>query len=248
MEEIDLKEIFRVVWEQKATVILLVAIFMVIGFIYSSFILVPVYTATTKLLLIQTAGQEDGKAITSSDVTLSNNLLETYKNLLKSNDLVIRPVIANLGLDDSEGSIIKSISITSQTNTQIINLSVKNTNPEKAAQIANEIAKVFIEVEKDLYQLDNVHITDYAEVPTGPSNVNHARDIIIFGAIGFVLAIVYIFIVFMLDNSVKSQEDVEKNIKVPVLANIPIYETEENVGAKGKKKKTQKKSKGGNRK
>ena len=244
MEEIDLKELIGIFWDKKSTIILLVAISMVLGFIYTSFILVPKYSSTTTLLLAQASGKEDGGSITTTDITLNSKLISTYSKLATSTG-VVRKVIENLGIDDSEESIKSSVSVTAEEGTDIIKITVTNTDPEKAAQIANETANVFIERVKELYKIDNIHTVDPAEVKTTPSNVNHTKDIIIFGAIGFVLAAGYIFVVLMLDNSIKTQEDIEKSMHIPVLANIPVY-NEEGVKTKTTVKK-RKKTKGGKR-
>ena len=244
MEEIDLKELIGIFWDKKSTIILLVAIFMVLGFIYTSFILVPKYSSTTTLLLAQSSSKEDGGSITTTDITLNSKLISTYSKLATSTG-VVRKVIENLGIDDTEESVKSSVAVTAEEGTDIIKITVTNTDPEKAAQIANETANVFIERVKELYKIDNIHTVDPAEVKTTPSNVNHTKDIIIFGAIGFVLAAGYVFVVFMLDNSIKTQEDIEKSMHIPVLANIPVY-NEEGVKTKTTVKK-RKKVKGGKR-
>ena len=245
MEEIDLKEIFRVFWEKKLTIILLVAIFMVLGFIYSAFIKVPMYTSVTTLLLAQSStNSEETSKITTADLTLNSNLISTYSRLLKSSN-VVRQVISNLNIDDSEESIKKHVSVVQDEDTDIIKIIVTNADPKKASRIANEMAAVFSDnIIKEFYNIDNIHIVDEAEVDEKPSNINIIKDMIIFAFVGFILGAGYVFIIYMLDNSVKSQDDVERNIHVPVLANIPMYETEQQSVAK---KKKQKSSKGGNK-
>lgn len=245
MEEIDLKEIIGVFWDKKSTVILLTAIFMVLGFIYSSFIVVPKYASTTKLVLAQSVNKEDGGSITTTDITLNSKLISTYTGIIESSK-VIRQVISNLEIDDKEGSIRKNVSVASETGTDIIKITVTNTNPEKAADIANEMAVVFAEEVKRLYGMDNINTLDVAEVQKEPANINHAKTITIFGAVGFVLAAGYIFVIYMLDNSIKSQEDIEKSLNIPVLANIPVYGEDEKVKTRTNVKK-RKKAKGGNR-
>lgn len=244
MEEIDLKELIGIFWEKKTTILLVIAIFVVLGFIYTSFMVVPKYSSSTTLLLAQSAS-ENSSGITTTDITLNSKLISTYRKLVES-DRVIRQVISNLGIDDSEESIKGSVSVTEEEDTEIIRITVTNTDPEKAAKIANEISAVFMEEVKALYKIENIHTVDPAEPDTVPSNVNHAKDMIIFGAIGFVLAVGYVFIAYMLDNSIKTQDDVEKFTHVPVLANIPVYETEDKITAS--RAKSKKSSKGGKRK
>lgn len=244
MEEIDLKEIIGIFWEKKTTIILLIAIFVVLGFIYSSFIVVPKYSSSTKLVLAQSTNKQDGGAITTTDITLNSKLISTYSEILESSK-VIRQVISNLGIQDKEESIRSNVSVTAESGTDIIKITVANTNPQKAADIANEMAVVFAEEVKRLYGMDNINTLDPAEVQEEPSNVNHTKTIIIFGAVGFIIAAGYVFIAYMLDNSIKSQEDVEKVTHVPVLASIPVYEPDAKVTAA--RPRNQKRSKGGKR-
>lgn len=240
MEEIDLKEIIGVFWEKKVTIILLMAIFMVIGFIYSSFFVVPKYSASTTLVLAQSSSKEDG-TITTNDITLNSKLISTYSGLLESSK-VTRQVISNLGIDDSEASIKNNVSVSAETGTDIIKITVKNTDPEKAADIANEMAVVFAEEVKRLYGMDNINTLDVAEPNEDPSNVNLTKTIIIFGVIGAVIGVGYVFVLFMLDNSIKSSEDIEKAMGITVLANIPVYEADTKIGTRSSRN-----SKGGKR-
>ena len=246
MEEIDLKQIVSVFWEKKVTIILLTAILMVIGFIYSSFMIVPKYTSSTKLVLAQSSSNSDGAtSITTSDITLNSKLISTYTERIESSK-VIRQVISNLGIEDKEESIRSNVSVAAESGTDIIKITVSNTEAQKAADIANEMAVVFAEEVKRLYGIDNVNTLDPAEINDVPSNINLTKTIIIFGAVGFIIAVAYIFIIYMLDNSIKSSDDVEKVVQVPVLASIPVYEPEaQRAAAKASNKKM---SKGGKRK
>lgn len=245
MEEIDLKELIRIFWEKKTTIILLIAIFMVVGFIYSSFLVVPKYSSSTKLVLAQSASNSDSSSITTTDITLNSKLISTYAGILESSR-VVRQVISNLGIKDSEESIKKNVSVTSESGTDIIKITVTNADPEKAADIANEMATVFAEEVKRLYGMDNINTLDPAEANDAPANINLVKTIIIFGAVGFIIAVAYVFIAYMLDNSIKSQDDVEKSVHVPVLASIPIYEADAKITPA--RSKSKKRSKGGKRK
>ena len=105
-------------------------------------------------------------------------------------------------------------------------IAVTDEDPAVAAKVANEIAKGFITQVEEIYNLNNVHIVDEAEIASRPSNIHHIRMIIIFAAIGIVVSIIYVLLVNMLDTTVKSAEDVEEMLGLPVLASIPIYDAE----------------------
>lgn len=238
MEELDLKELFNIFWSKKIPIILLVLIFAVLGFIYTMTIVTPMYTASTTLVLASSNSGEGSttstaNSITTTDVTLNSKLVSTYSELVKSKN-VLRQVISNLGIDISEETLRKNVSVESVQDTELIEITVTTEIPEYASKIANEIAKVFTAKVGEIYNINNVHVVDEAEVSTNPSNINHTKDIVIFAFIGIVISVMYVLIANMLDTTVKTQEDIEKAIKIPVLANIPIYNMEmENLRKKG---------------
>ena len=232
MEEIDLKELFEMFWNKKAQIILLILIFMVIGIIYSVGFVTPMYSSSTTLVLVgtgsnstdpnQTTTTTDG--ITTTDITINSKLVATYSELVKSKN-ILGQVISNLGIDINEDVLRKNIQVTAVEDTELIEITVSNENPEYAAKIANETAKVFKEkIAEEIYKINNVYIVDQATVPSQPSNINYAKNIVIFAFIGAVVAVAYVLILNMLDTTVKTQEDIESSIKLPVLASIPIYD------------------------
>lgn len=242
MEELDLKELLQIFWEKKIQIILITAIFVTIGVIYSLAFVTPKYQSSTTLLLAtNSSGDATGKeSITTTDVTLNSKLVSTYSGLVKS-DKIIRTVISNLGIDAEVEEIKKSVSVTQVSDAEIIEIKVKNEDPVLAAKITNEIAKVFIERVKDeFYGIDNLRIVDEAEVEGKPCNVNHVKDVVIFAFIGIVISSMYVLILNMLDTTIKSSEDIEKIAGVTVLASIPIYET-----ALEEKSRTKVKKRGG---
>ncbi len=234
MEELDLKELLQIFWEKKAQIILIIAIFAVIGVIYTLAFVTPKYQASTTLLLAtnSSSNKTATESITTTDITLNSKLVSTYSKLVESSK-IIRKVISNLSLNIDEDTLKKSISVTAVEDAEMIRIAVKNEDPVLATKIANETASVFIENVKEYYGIENVHVVDQAEIPQQPSNVNHKKDVIIFAFIGIVIAVMYVLIANMLDTTVKSEEDIEKISGLTVLATMPIYESVGNRRKKG---------------
>lgn len=234
MEELDLKELLQIFWEKKTQIMLIIAIFAVMGVIYTLGFVTPKYQASTTLLLAtnSSADQTGTESITTTDVTLNSKLVSTYSKLVESNKIV-RKVISNLSLDIEEGTLKKSIGVTAVEDAEMIQIAVKNEDPVLATKIANETAKVFIENVKEYYGMENVHVVDEAEIPQEPANVNHAKDVMIFAFIGVVIAIMYVLVANMLDTTIKSEEDIEKISGLTVLATMPLYERTDNRRKKG---------------
>lgn len=236
MEELDLKELFLVFWNKKLEIILITILLMIVGVVYSYFFITPLYKSSTSLVLAQssaTVEQSGQEAITQSDITMNSKLVSTYSELIKSK-AVLRQVVQNLNMDGITESVIKNnVSVQAVKDTELIQITVKNEDPNTAALIANEIAKVFSDKIVEIYNISNIYILDRAEPEETPANINHAKDIVIFAFIGVVLAVAYVLILNMLDTTIKTEEDVEKSIGLLVLSSIPDYEVEINNKRKG---------------
>lgn len=236
MEEIDLKELLSLFWSKKTQIILIVLIFMLLGVIYTIGFVTPKYTSSTTLLLATSGSSADKtNTITTTDVTLNSKLVSTYSALVQSKS-VLRQVISNLGIKISEDELRNNITVTQEKDTEIIKISVTNANANTAEKVANEVAKVFTEKIQEIYKINNVQIVDTAEIETEPSNINHPKDVMIFTFIGIVVAAGYVLVANMLDTTVKTAEEVEKEFKVPVLATIPLYSFEPAKDKGGKKR------------
>lgn len=220
-DEIDLRQLLKLLWDKKVTILIIVLIAVIAGWVYTSFMVKPVYTSSIRLILAQknTTDASTG-VITQTDVTLNDKLIDTYKEIAVS-DSVIRTVINNLDLKNVDEDVLKKeINVTAVTGTQILKISVTDKDADRATKIANEMGKVFSERIKDIYKIENVSVLDEAKTPEEPSNVNHKRDMLIFLAVGIVLAIAIVLLANMLDNSIKSSADIE-TLNLTVLAEIP---------------------------
>lgn len=237
MEEIDLKNIFKIFWSKKISIILIIATFITIGILYTTKYKTPQYSSSLTLVL-STAENEKTKnnSITTTDITLNTKLISTYSELIKSKT-VLRQVINNLGTDINEEELRNNIKVSNVENTSLIKITVTTKNANDSANIANDIAKVFKEKVEEIYNINNVHIVDEAKVNNVPSNINRKKDILLFAMIGFVVSIVYVLILNILDTTIKTSEEVEKAFKIPVLAEIPLYTFDSKKEEKGGKQK-----------
>lgn len=221
--EINLVEIFEIIWNKKFIIISIIIIFALIGFLYTKTFIKPEYQATTTLVLVNNNSSSSEETITQAQVTLNQKLVATYTELIKSNN-VLRKVIENTGIDLDEDTLREKLSVKLITNSQIIEISVRDNNPESTVIIADEISKVFIDKIIEIYGMSNINVVDNAKLPTDPYNTNYKRDILIFSAIGFIVAFIYIFIINMLDSTISNAEQAEKRLKLMVLASIPQYD------------------------
>lgn len=225
-ENIEINRIIDILKSKKILITFILIIFIVLGYFYSYHYVKPEYKSTTTLLLIPN-NSEESRTITNSDLTLNSGLISTYSNIAK-NSKVLKKVIDNLNLDITEAELLKRIEISIVKDTHILEISVKGSNAETATDITKELANVFLAEIKEIYQLDNIGIVDEAQIPNAPYNISHPKDIAIFIMIGAFASFIYVMIVYIFDNTIKKDVDIERYIKVKTLGNIPINANKKN--------------------
>ncbi len=221
MEEIDIKELLFEFWKNKILIIILLIIGIVVGMLYSAFLVKPMYKSSTTLILTTlNSDNSTTTAITTNDITMNQKLVSTYSELIKSKSVVKR-VIEELSLNISEDSLISSISVQAKKNTEMLEITVSYNDPNVAASIANTLANAFSGKVKEVYNIDNVSVIDIAEPDGVPYNVNMLKTTGIFAIGALFIACVIIFIRMFFNNTIRSQEEAEKFFGLPILAVIP---------------------------
>lgn len=223
MDELDLKKIVDIFLGKKILIIIITLLFFVFGSVYSLFLITPLYKASTTLVLSSISDSEAYEAITQTDINLNKNLVTTYGVIIKSRT-VAKQVISELNLKMDEKDFIDSIYVSDVKDTEILQVDVENENAETATIIANKIAQVFGEEVKRIYGIQNVNVVDIAEIPQKPYNVNFFKDVIIFTFVGLFLSIIISFFIYYFDTTVKSSEELEQKLNLPVLSCIAKYE------------------------
>lgn len=230
MEEIDLKELFDFIQSKLYILMLIILTIVVLGCIYSFNIKTPVYKSSATIVLA-TSDNKDGTEITQNEVSLNQKLVSTYSEIVKSRK-VLSSVIASMNLDYTYEELHKMVSVEAVTNTEIIKVSVTDENALKAQQITNNISAEFAKEITDIYNVKNVKILDYANYSNRPSNVNYIKELIIYILGGTVIGIATLFMIFYFDNTIKTVEQVEAKLGLPILGRIPLYSNKKKKGGK----------------
>ena len=141
--EIDLKQIWLMIWNKKWIILVVVLVFLVLGSVYTFYFVMPEYTASTTLILAKSQGDTEGT--TTADVTLNDKLISTYREMAKS-DKIINMVLQEYNIKDISVRELKDkISVTTVSDTQMLKISITDEDPRMAANIANALAEVFID-------------------------------------------------------------------------------------------------------
>ncbi len=217
MEEIDLKELFEFIKNKLGLLIIITVGICLLGCVYGLFLQKPMYKSYTTIILSGSDSQ-----ITQSELSLSKSLVDTYAEIVKSRR-VLEQVIEELNLDTTYEKLSSKISVTSVNNTEIIKIIVTDTDPTEAKNIANVTANYFTKEVVDLYKVNNVNVLDEANTTNIPYNINVAKQIIIYLFIGFIIGAGVLFIIFYFDRTIKSAEQVEQKIKLPILGSVEEF-------------------------
>jgi capsular polysaccharide biosynthesis protein len=175
-----------------------------------------------------------------NNLTIATQLCNDCEIIIKGQN-VTEKVIKNLNLKMSASALSSRINVTSETNTRILELEYTDTNPKRAAAILNEICKVGAVQIQDLMEVDAVKTIYEAEVPTSPSSAGPQKYAVIAAAVGAVLGVCVLIVLFLLDDTIRNEEDVTRYLGLSTLAAIPVCEelsVNRTVGDAPKSKKT----------
>ena len=184
--------------------------------VVSHLLLTPIYQASTQILVNQQ--NTDEKQFSSQDIQANLQLINTYNVIIKS-PAILSIVIEKLGLKTTPAALNSTIAVGSAENSQVVNVSVQHPDPTKAVDIANTTAEVFqVEIQK-LMNVDNVNILSPAVQSANPSPIspNPMLNMAIAAVIGLMLGVGIAFLLEYLDTSMKTEQDVEETLGLPIL-------------------------------
>ena len=241
--EIDIGHILSILWEKILIIIATGLIVGLAGFLISKFLITPKYESETKLYVLNRANDS---ATTLSDVQLSTQLTKDYQILVTSAP-VMNQVIKELKLDMKASELASTISVDTPSDTRVLQITVTSDDPQRAKVIADKVAEVSSEKICDIMKIEQVNVIEEGSLSEIPAFAVVQKWTIIGALAGIVLSAAVIVIKSMLDDTVKTTEDVEKYFDLSTLAVIPISE-EMDDGLPKNKKKSRKNKKNKNKK
>lgn len=229
-ETISLKELFDTLKKRVSLIVSITLVVMIVSAVVSYFIITPEYKSSTQILVNQT--KDDSSAvINSGEVQANVQLINTYSVILKS-AAILNIVKDELDLDMSVSALNSKVIVESAQGSQVMTLSVTDSDPAVALQIANKTAEVFEKEIKNIMSIDNVTVLPLAEDQENQSPVspNPPLNIAIGAVVGLMIGIGLAFLLEYLDNTIKTEQDIEKLLELPVLGAITTID--ENLEAK----------------
>ena len=221
MEEqvISISEIIDAVKKRWKIIALTTVLATVVSGIFSFFVISPTYEASTKIFIGKEGAESEG--YNSSDVSMYQNLIKTYSELIKTKDLVNK-AINNSQYDLSVNNVLNGITVNTLTGTQILQISYQSKSPSIAKNILESVTNEFITKAEELVPNGNVKVLESVELPKNPVAPNKTMNIAIAFILGMMVGFGIVFLLEYLDNTYKNKEQLEKDLDIPVLGVIPM--------------------------
>ena len=220
--EIDVLQLVKVLWKRKFLIVLAALVAGLAAFAYSSFVIKPQYTSTTRIYVVN-RNQADKPGLTNQDLQAGAYLVKDYREIILSQD-VLEKVVADQKLTMDAKTLGRKVSVTVPADTRIVSISVRDGNPEEASRIANALREVAAQKIISVTRVSDVTTLEEARPATSPSSPNIRRNTMIatIAGVGFVTIIV--LLVELLDDRVKRPEDIEEVMHLSLLGVIPNLE------------------------
>lgn len=217
MEEIDLLELFRAILKHIKLIIVLCILFGVGGFFGTKLLITPTYTASTSIYLTPQIS-ETGSLDYNSQMA-NSKLVTNVVNLLTQNN-IMSEVAKDVGLESAK-NVKDALTVSNETNTEIITITASTTDPKLSKDIANSTVSTFINRMQKNLNVRNIEVVDKAKLSYIPSGPNVKKNTLLATMVGFVLGCGYAVLKFLLDNRLRTKEEAEKYLGVPVFCEIP---------------------------
>jgi len=220
--EIDVFQLVKVLWKRKFLIVLVALVAGLAAFAYSSFVIKPQYTSTTRIYVVN-RNQADKPGLTNQDLQAGAYLVKDYREIILSQD-VLEKVVADQKLTMDAKTLGRKVSVTVPADTRIVSVSVRDGNPEEASRIANALREVAAQKIISITRVSDVTTLEEARPATSPSSPNIRRNTMMatIAGVGFVTVIV--LLVELLDDRVKRPEDIEEVMHISLLGVIPNLE------------------------
>lgn len=244
--EIDLLELLMVMKKHLSAILLAGIVGLVIMFAYTSFLVTPLYSASS-MMYVMPDNSNSMNSSTLSDLQVGQQLTSDYSSMIKSRSFM-EDVIKKLNLTIDYQRLLEKVEVTNPTDSRILQVTVNDPNPQIAADIANEVASVAESRLKEITGTQAIKIYEEAAVLDRPSSPSLKKNCALGLLAGLVLAMAVITILYLLDDTIKTEDDIEKYLGMTTLAVLPYNGRKQQRQAQKHKKQRAKQEKQTSRK
>lgn len=221
-EGLDLREYLNVLKKRWSLIVVVTLALTLISGAVSFFVIKPTYKSDISVIIgKQTDTTSESPAMSYNDLMMYQQLVKTYSQFVMSRT-VLEDTINTLKLDMKVNDLEESVSAAPKDNTEFLTITVKSKDAKQAMDIANQLAKSLKKISAGVKKMDNVQILDSAQLPTSPDSPKPMLNMAIAFFLGLMVSVGAVFLMEYLDNTVKTPEDIEKLLDIPVIGTIPI--------------------------
>lgn len=219
-QEIDLRKMLAVLINRWYIIVAAGLAFGIAAFLVTEFAITPLYAASGTMYVYNTDNRKDNATITSSDISTSQKLVDTYIVIMQS-DSVLDAVAEDVNLGYQPKEISKMFTASAINGTEIFKVTITNENQEHAQKICNSFLKISRPEIIRVVQAGSVEIIDNAKLPTQPVSPNKTKNVAMAVLIGLVLSAMAVILVEMFDTKIKTEDDITSILNIPIIGSIP---------------------------
>lgn len=232
---IDLLELARIVWKNIWLVIIGIVVGAALSFVITKVFITPKYQATSTIYILSKS-----TSITSlADLQIGSQLAGDFEIIATTREL-LEKVANDNHLNMTYEELKKEIKVTNPSNSHMLKIAVTDPDPQKAALISNALADELREEIAEIMNTDRPSTVERAVVPTKRHSPSYKRNVALGAVILAILAIAFIVIRYLADDTIKDDEDVKKYLGLDTLAQFPLMKTQTTKVANATKKKKRK--------
>lgn len=218
--EIDLREVFHVLLSRMWMILLSGIIFAGAAGVVCKFIMTPVYASTTQLCILSNTNT----IASLSDLAVGTQLTQDYIVVAKSRP-VVEAVIGNLDLDMTYEELLRVTTIENPADTRILTITVTNPDPCMAKQIVDQYAQISRRSIAELMDINEPGIIEEGHIAEQKTSPRTAKNAVAAGVIGILLAAALVIVRYLMDDTIKSSEDIEKYLGLNTIGILPVDES-----------------------
>ena len=234
--EIDLKELFFALLNKWQLIVLSGFLCALIGLAAAMFVIPEKYESKTSIYIYS----QQSENMTYNDLQTGSTLTKDYEVLVKGRT-VLESAIEKLDLDMTYGQISGMVTVTVPASTRIVEITVESADPYLSRDIADAVREIASKSIAEVMGVDAVNVVETANLPEEKSSPSVSKFTVLGGMLGGVLACGIVVLLFLLNDTIRTQDDVEKYLELSTLGIIPMDEAL--VKDEKKRKKMQKSTK-----
>ena len=236
-ETISLKELFKIMKKRIVLIISILVMSVTLAGVVSYFFLNPIYEVSTQILINEK--EQEQNQFSTQDIETNLQLINTY-NVIITSPFILSKVIDNLELNTTTDILYEKIEVNSEQNSQVINVSVQDSSPIEAVNIANMTAEVLQNEIQTLMNVDNITVISPAvnKKDIKPISPNTPLNLVIAAVIGLMVGVGITFLKVYLDTTIKTEQDVNDILELSILGLVsPISQKKKALNSRRKQRR-----------